>query len=172
MFLDGLKHNLVKTKVNNWLTQPTTHKEVGRIANVVILVEARFVNEGKNLLKRLDKLTQSSENKLVVFAEKRADQSAEDLLYMSKTDFSLFGNLKNEAVKNLIEQPFGLLISYYTSENVFLNFVATQSKAAFKVGIDHKNTAINALTIQVEPTDVAAFETELVKYLKLLKRIE
>ena len=172
MFLDGWKQNLLKSKVKNLHKNPKHSSEnlVGEGAG--ILVDLREFQNLKRMKELLLLVTESDDNTLVVFTDDKTHAEKESYLSLSKSDFSIYGSLKNPRIQQFIDKPFKVLISYYRTENVFLDFVSAQSKALFKVGISSESADFNDLTINSKAEDVQAFETELLKYLKLLNRID
>ena len=70
-----------------------------------------------------------------------------------------------------MDQPFDLLISYYSSNKLELNLVTALSKANFKIGINSEDSRLHDLIIDVEPSKIAVFRIELLKYLTQLNRL-
>ncbi|MFD2828452.1 DUF6913 domain-containing protein [Leeuwenhoekiella polynyae] len=172
MFLDGWKQNLLKSKVKNIHknSKQSFKNSVGVGAG--LLVDLREVQNLKRLNELLLLVTESDDNMLVVFTDDKTHTQKESCLGLSKSDFSISGSLRNSKIQQFIDKPFKVLISYYRTENVFLDFVSAQSKALFKVGISSDSVDFNDLTINSRAEEVQAFETELLKYLKLLNRID
>ena len=172
MFLNGLKHNLLKTKVNKTRQKPVQTRQSACIQTVGVLVDARFFEEWSGLKKMIDNLSQSVENKIVFYTEKKEVNTTENQIALRAGDFSLVGGLKNHEVEAFIKKPFDLLLSYYSTENVFLDFVSAQSNALFRVGVSEDMMEFNDLTIKTPLNQIDVFERELINYLKILKRIK
>jgi hypothetical protein len=91
--------------------------------------------------------------------------------FFSPNNFDWLGRPKSVEINEFVEQPFDLLISYYKSNQLELNFVTARSKANFKVGLANKDSRLNDLTIDLEPKNTDVFKTELIKYLTQLNRL-
>jgi hypothetical protein len=172
MFLNGLKHNLLKTKVNKTRQKPIQTRQSTCIQTVGVLVDARFFEEWSGLKKMMDNLSQSVESKIVFYTEKKEANTAENQIALRANDFSLVGGLKNPEIEAFVKKPFDLLLSYYSTENVFLDFVSAQSNALFRVGVSEDMMEFNDLTIKTPLNQIDVFERELINYLKILKRIK
>ncbi|RXG15517.1 hypothetical protein DSM03_102252 [Leeuwenhoekiella aestuarii] len=172
MFLDGWKQDLLKSKVKNFHknSKQSFKNSIGE--GVGLLVDLREFENLKRLNELLLLLTESDDNMLIAFTHDKTHTEKESYLELSKSDFSISGSLKNPKIQQFIDKPFKVLISYYRTENVFLDFVSAQSKALFKVGISSELADFNDLTINSKAEEVQVFETELLKYLKLLNRID
>ena len=172
MFLDGLRQNLLKTKVKNIHKNTKQISENTRGEGVGFLVDSREFQDHKKLEELMLRVCKSGSNNLVVFSAEKNLEENEDHLFLSKKDFSIYGSLKNAKIQQFIAQPFKVLVSYYRTENVFLDFVSAQSEALFKVGISPDSSDFNDLTIHSKTEELQVFENELLKYLKLLNRID
>ena len=86
-------------------------------------------------------------------------------------DFDWLGRPKSSEIEEFVEQPFDLLISYYKPNNLELNLVTARSKANFKIGITNEDSRLHDLTIDIEPSNIDVFKTELIKYLTQLNRL-
>ena len=91
-------------------------------------------------------------------------------LYSSK-QLGWNGVFKTPYLKEFQQQPFDLLISYYTEDTIALDAMTALSKAMFKVGIAPGKEELNDLTIVVQKGQESVFAKELINYLKILKYI-
>ena len=120
----------------------------------------------------MDNLSQSVENKIVFYTENKEVNTTENQIALRAGDFNFVGGLKNSEIEAFVKKPFDLLLSYYSTENVFLDFVSAQSNALFRVGVSEDMMEFNDLTIKTPLNQVDVFERELINYLKILKRIK
>ena len=170
MILDGFRKTNVRKKItrellkNNSLKADTSQK----IDSILILVnENSIINLDQIISKRIN--IDVSKVATIFFKDMNgSDSNLEERL--TEKDFSLFGNLKNEAFEKLIQTKFDLLLNY-TEGNLYLNYVTAFSKAAFKVGLQYNQQQLFDLKIEVEKGEVDVFHGELVKYLKILNKI-
>nr|WP_305069735.1 hypothetical protein [Flavobacterium covae] len=86
-------------------------------------------------------------------------------------DINWNGQFSAPFVNEFIYTPFDLLISYYDVEKAPLLLVTHNSKALFKVGFSTIDKRLNHLIINTNAQNFKIFLEELVKYLKILKRI-
>ena len=89
----------------------------------------------------------------------------------SKKEVSWKGHFFSSNLTNFTQQPFDMLLAYYTQESLQLDYVVAASKAKFKVGFKDVNDALFDLILHVNPIHLVQYEAELKKYLILLKKI-
>ncbi len=90
---------------------------------------------------------------------------------INNKEFSWKGIIQNQNANEFLEIPFDVMIAYYKDDNSFLNLMVAKSKAAFKVGFKGVNNQLFDLIIDVDPLQVRNFEIELIKYMKVLNKI-
>jgi hypothetical protein len=71
-----------------------------------------------------------------------------------------------------MQTEFDLLISYYDTEKPLLVLITNNSKSKFKVGFSSIDSKWNHLMINTSVKKHDVFVYELIKYLKILKKIE
>ena len=91
--------------------------------------------------------------------------------FFSLENFDWLGKPNNIEIDEFVDQPFDLLISYYSSNKLELNLVTALSKANFKIGINSEDSRLHDLIIDVEPSKTDVFRIELLKYLTQLNRL-
>ena len=96
------------------------------------------------------------------------DEDCENCI--SIKDFGLFGKLTNESIKRTLEKSFDLIISL-SSDNEFVSSLVANSNAGFKVGLLDEYSQAHDLIINVESSNLLAFNKELKKYLEILKKL-
>ena len=172
MFLDGWKQNLLKTKVKKLQKSKDANSVNSLGEGVGLLVNIHEFQDLEKLRELMKRVSESVCNTLIFYSEEKAQIDVGNAIVLSKKDFTFSGSLKNSKIQEFVSKPFTVLIGYYHTENVFLDFVSAQSKALFKVGISSDLSEFNDLTIKSKLEDVKQFENELLKYLKLLNRID
>tara|TARA_R110002012_G_scaffold41651_6_gene113898 strand:- start:255 stop:773 length:519 start_codon:yes stop_codon:yes gene_type:complete len=171
MFLDGWKQYSLKRKLQKSVENSTSnHFDSGNTQQIGIVFDARYVDKSQ-MLALVQDVFKGYEVQLFGFSNTKNSVDLIENTSFSIRDFTVFGGIKNEALNIFLAKPFNILISYYDRENVFLQFVTSQSKASFKVGLPVDDSGINDLTISTDLDDITLFKSELVKYLKILKRI-
>ena len=127
---------------------------------------ASIVSELISLLK-----ISESDIKVVVFLRKLKNENESDYIITPK-DFGWYGKIDSEKIKNILTNKYDLLINYSKVDNVYLNILILQSKAAFKVGFAHLDKRLYDLMIRCEADEIALFNEELLKYLVILKIVQ
>jgi hypothetical protein len=92
--------------------------------------------------------------------------------HFSEIDFSWNGNISQPNFKNFIDEPFDLLIGYFSKKNWYLENAVLRSNATFKVGISKVNQQLYDIEIAEVPIKTDKFLLELKKYLKILKKLK
>ncbi|MDO9275245.1 MAG: hypothetical protein Q7T92_06830 [Lutibacter sp.] len=142
----------------------------GEVKKVIIFLDdksnkASIVSELTAMLK-----ISESDIKVIVFLRKlKNETSAEDII--TPKDFGWYGKNDSEKVKNILTNKYDLLINYSKVDNVYLNILLLQCKAAFKVGFAHLDKRLYDFMIRCEPDEIDLFHEELKKYLVILKII-
>ena len=109
--------------------------------------------------------------KVVVFQRKLRKENVPDDIITPK-DFGWYGKIDNEKLKNILTNNYDLLINYSKVDNVYLNILLLQCKAAFRVGFAHMDKRLYDLLIRCEPEEIDLFHEELIKYLVILKIVQ
>ena len=92
--------------------------------------------------------------------------------HFSEQDFNWKGIIYQQNFKDFIEEPFDLLIGYFSKNNIYIESAVLQSKALFKVGISGVNQQLYDIEIAETPSKTDSFFLELKKYLTMLKKLE
>ncbi len=92
--------------------------------------------------------------------------------HFSEKDFNWKGNVLDTSLQSFIESQFDLLICFFSSQNLYLEYVSLLSKANFKVGFAEKNFPFLDLQINVVRSQVEDFFSETKKYLTILKKLD
>lgn len=90
--------------------------------------------------------------------------------YFTKTDFNLFGQLKNEETKILLKKDFEYLFHFYEQENNYLNLVAAQTKANLRVGINKVKQDLVHIQLNLKEKNLPLYFKEAFKYLEIIKK--
>ena len=136
-----------------------------------------IVNQGSkfnfDLLKKLQRDIASGSNNFSVLTCKNTNDSFNEFRGVSfyEKDFSWNGTLKSKEVNNFLDTDFDMLIDYTKAHNIYNKYFATKSKAKFKVGYANIDDRLYDLMIAVENEEINQFNNELVKYLKILKKL-
>ena len=86
-------------------------------------------------------------------------------------DFGWNGDVKNVELQTFLDEPFDVLISYYTEPHLDLKLLTAKSKSQIKIGILQSDTRLNDIIIKTRIKDIDVFSNEVVKYLTVLNKI-
>lgn len=173
MVLKGFKARSNQKYIEKLLSARIPSVNDNKISSVgVILHLDEFSNFEKfrNFLKDMD--LRPNRVKIIAYSE---EEPAIDKLwdsYYNTKDFGWKGNIVNTELDTFINQPFDLLISYYKKPELELNMITAKSRANFKVGLSNEDPRLFDLIIDVETTEFELFTKELLKYLRVLDKIE
>jgi hypothetical protein len=92
--------------------------------------------------------------------------------YFTKKDINWNGEYIQPNFKSFLEEPFDLLIGYFSDANLYLEAAILQSNASFKAGFSGVNSKLYELEISENAAHVEAFLSELKKYLQILKKLK
>ncbi|MBK5208442.1 MAG: hypothetical protein JJE44_02925 [Flavobacteriaceae bacterium] len=140
------------------------------VKKVIIFLDANA--NRTSVLSVLTSMLKISESdiKVVIFQQKlRNEQRANEVI--TPKDFGWYGKIESEKLKNILTNKYDLLINYSKVDNLYLNLLLLQCKAAFKVGFAHLDKRLYDLMIRCESNERDLFNEELKKYLVILKII-
>ncbi len=90
---------------------------------------------------------------------------------INNKEFSWKGIIQNQNTNEFLALPLDVLVGYYKGKNYFLDLMMSKSKAKFKVGFNGVDSRLFDLIIDVNPLQVEKFGQELIKYLRILNKI-
>jgi len=157
--------------------------------NVILGKNKKYTSEGKikkvgiiveeDLLKTYDfrkKLSESfgismNDFKILLFQKNSKSEVLTDFETFSNKDFGMFGKIKTEIIKNFVKSDFDLFINYCPQDNIMAQVVSFQSQAVLKAGFSLEKLNFYDISIKIEANKIDTFNTELIKYLEILKLI-
>ena len=85
--------------------------------------------------------------------------------------FNWRGEINNKNALDFLNTKLDVLVSYYSTKNNYLNLMTSKSKAKFKVGFNGVDNRLFDLIINVDPQKNLDVKGELLKYFKVLNKI-
>jgi len=82
------------------------------------------------------------------------------------------GHITNSNATEFLDSEFTVLVALYNGRNTFLDLMVSESKAHFKVGFHKSDPKLYDLLLGIDPNDVELLEKELLKYTKVLNKLE
>lgn len=87
----------------------------------------------------------------------------------SPNDFGLFGKIKSEKLKKIVDTEFDFLLNY-TTDVMYIDYITSMSNAIYKVGYSNSDVRLYDLMIDLKKPNISIFTKELNKYIKIINR--
>lgn len=118
------------------------------------------------------KLNVSKKNILgLIYAEKTTKKEVTEN-YVRPKDFNFFGKIKSTNLKEKLTNSFDLLINYCKIDSVYTKELILQCKSNFNIGLQHHNKELYDLIINCDIEKTKVINSEITKYLTILKKIK
>lgn len=91
--------------------------------------------------------------------------------HFTDKDIDWNGKVKEVSLESFLDNPFDLLIGYFDTPNLYLEYCALKSKATFKIGFANVNDEIFDLVVSEDPKNIDSFIKVIQQYLEVLKKI-
>ena len=165
----NFKYFLAEKKLLKQHSEVSVIKNKKLITKVGLVTTAEAFEEVKPLLKLQQELKIAKSNfKVLVCTAKSASVEDERAIFFAPSEIKAGGNIDNKAVQDFFKSNFDVFISFSKNENRLKKLVFKCAISALK--IDHKKESPFA-DLTVETEDVALYQQEILKYLKILKQI-
>ncbi|HEX8575469.1 MAG TPA: hypothetical protein VF677_04165 [Flavobacterium sp.] len=172
MFLNLLKGFFIKRKLNNRLANVKYTSSSKRVTTIGIIIDEDHLHKRTDLIKEI--VNHGIKEKLVhclVFTNKMKKERSPTGLDLSWEQINWKGEFIDQQIIAFQQQPFDVLINYYTDPKAPLLLLTHNSQSLFKVGFDSIDKRLNHFIIKTDPYDYKIFTGELFKYLKILNKI-
>jgi len=134
-----------------------------------------FIEKMKNLKPHVVALRESlnlDKNDVTIVVFEEPGGYIEDFVYhLSEKDFGWYGKIESYQIKSILTNKYDLLINYTKVENLYFNVLLLHCNVSFKVGFAHLDQRLYDLQIDCKPENIAIFNKELEKYLKILNKL-
>ena len=172
MISSKLKYYFLQRKVKKLQKSEqlsTTVAKNKKIVSVGILTEEKF-REKFDLRQMTAEMFHIKNPKIYSFRayNKELEKSFK---HFSEKDFNWKGEITETSFQSFLNEPFDLLICYFSEGNIMLKYAAQVSNATFKVGFTSINTNLFDLNIAVKLEEVDQFFFESRKYLTILGKL-
>lgn len=172
MFLKLIKDFLIKKLVKKSLVNYKPVIIEDKIETVGLLIdESYFAKEEALVSEIISGGIQKNNIQVLIYRDKIKKKDSFSNPFFSRADVSLGADFKKPEVKDFIEKPFDMLISYYDIEKPPLTLVTLLSESKFKVGFSTVDKRLNNFMIGTVAEKHQEFVSELFKYLKILNKI-
>lgn len=172
MISEIIKLFLIKKKLKKASFSSLAPPSPAVVQHVGLLLNANSTfNKNKLLLELKHQGFDISNVKVMLYKEKLAKEEVIEEPFFSLKDIDTKGAFIKESVVHFTKQSFDLLINLFPEDDLVLHYVALNSQARFKVGLASSTTFYNHLIIDGERSDSKKIIEEIVKYLRILKKI-
>ncbi|MEW4924202.1 hypothetical protein [Algibacter sp. 2305UL17-15] len=172
MILKAFKERSNKKYLNKLLSERKVNVDGNKIKSLGVILNLEEI-DNFNVFNVLASRLKVHTNKIKVIAyspDLKSHGNAWDACFNAK-DFGWKGEIKNIELKAFLDEPFDVLISYYTKEHLELKLLTALSKSQFKIGVLQTDTRLNDLIIKTKIKESKIFGDEVVKYLTVLNKI-
>lgn len=161
-----LVEKLTKLLLENSIDVRSKNTKVKTIA--ILTTEDQIINNG--LQKLVEKSLQVKNVKIYSF-RKFNKENETSLSHFSEKDIAKNGKALNENFSNFLNQSFDLLIGFFDTNNLYLEYASAKSKATYKTGFASVNSDLFDLEIHSKCNNTSEFLSELKKYLQILGKL-
>lgn len=172
MFLKAFKAKSNKKYLNKLLSERNVNVGNNKIKSLGIILNFDEI-EDFNAFNVLASRLKVHANKIKVIAyttDLKSHGNSWDACFNVK-DFGWNGQINNVELQSFLDEPFDVLISYYTKDHLELKLLTASSKSQFKIGILQNDARLNDIIINTKIKEVDIFSNEVVKYLTVLNKI-
>lgn len=175
MFLQALKNKTSQNFLKKALSRNNTNTpyESNGIHKVGCIVDAEAFSDFEAFSRLANSIDLPNFNlNLVCYHSDPKMHANFNKTMFSEADFGWGGRLRHFALQHFTESPMDLLINYFDNpDHLGPQLLAAQSQAAFRVGFEGIDKRLNDLVINTDIKNYDSFESELLKYLSILKII-
>ncbi len=172
MFLKIFKEKSIQKYVNKLLAAHKADVNTNKVQTIAVLLNASEFHEFEVFRIYFKELGLTSpKHKIVAFTlDDKLDHNKWNTHYSPK-DFGWKGKINNLELDAFINEPYDVLICYFKTQVLHLDYITAASKANLKVGISDYDERLYDLIIDVELKDITIFKQELKKYLNILNKL-
>ena len=173
MILKGFKEKSTKKYLNAILNARHVNVNNSKIESLGVVLNIDEINDFDKFRTLAESLNiRPNKLKIVAFTKSKKDDINSWETCFNPKDFGWKGKIKNIELQTFIDTEFDALISYYIQDELELKQITAASKAKFKIGIFQDDSRLNDFIIKTNLKQFDLFKTEVVKYLRILKKMK
>jgi hypothetical protein len=175
MIFKGLKRKSSQKFLERVLSKKNSFQSTnnGRIEKIGCIIDAEIFNNFdafSNLASQLD--VRNYNLSIVCYHNDDSLHDSFNRNMFSDKDFGWKGSFKDPGLQQFTANEYDLLINFYDDPNKLpLQLLTAQTNASFKVGFSSLDVRLNDLVISADIKNYDNFKEEMLKYLKILKKI-
>lgn len=174
MLLKGLKENSIRKiiKKEQLRASEGLNSQEGPLKRVAILINYDKLQDYRPLMNLGQSLQLGNDEVHILGYVERLYKNVNYFIpVFSRDAVNSRGVIKEESVKTFLQRSYDLLVCYHSAPTAEAMLISSRIKAPLKVGIVEEQQEICDLILKVPEGDFSVFSEELLKYLKILKRI-
>lgn len=172
MFFNYFKDYFLKKKLKNYLSNVADVTSDNKVQTVGILVDETAFFQTVALKEALIKADFLEKNiAIIAFNANTKKNQLSNYPVFSWEHINWSFQIQETSVLDFIQNPFDVLVSYYDTNNSFLQWITYQSKASFKVGFFSVDKRLNHVLIDTVTQNHKQFVQEFVRILHLFNKI-
>jgi hypothetical protein len=166
--MKNLFHKIIKKDLHRERSGVFLETKIEKVS--VLMDEHQF--ENKDVLNDLQKKIglKLRSDSVMVYSHQKKTMVSNDCRFFTKSDFGIFGRIKNPDLVDFLSNDFDILINYCGPENEEAREVLFKTKAKLVAGFDD-NQALQDFSFKLDRSNLLDFNTELVRYLKKFELI-
>lgn len=172
MFFNYFKDFFLKKKLKKILLDTREITLVQKVNTIGILVDEASFFQTMALKKSLIEKGFHNNN-IFILAFKNSKELETEKAYpvFGWDNMSLGLQIHEKKIVEFIQYPFDVLLSYYETNNSFLQWITNQSKASLKVGFYAVDKRLNHIMINTKTENYNQFVQEFVRVLQRINKI-
>lgn len=170
--LKKVRQRSLKKHIDKSLIRRDVSQRNAPLKSLGFVVDEVFFNDFEKLYELGTALgLQQKDVKIFSFVETRKKLPSLRQNQITNKEFNWRGEITNQNAKEFLAVPFDALIGFYTGDHPYLNAMVAQSKAKFTIGFKGTDERLFDLLLAVVPNNFGDFKNEVIKYLKIFKKI-
>ena len=172
MIFQKLKQKSIQNGVERNLQNRDTTQLNAKVRTIGFLVDEMQFSDFESLYDIFKDLQlQPKDIKVFSFIESKKKLPTLRRNQVQTKDFDWKGNLHNQDAQEFLDNPFDVLVGFYSNRHPIIELMISASKAKFKVGFQGQDDRLYDLVLAVAPKNREVFKAELKKYLTVFGKI-
>ncbi|TRZ41071.1 DUF6913 domain-containing protein [Robertkochia solimangrovi] len=150
----------------------TSSQGEGKFRSLAIIINYDKLVDYRPLLNLANALDIPNESVHMLGYVEKAVKNVNYLIpVFSPKSIGVKGKVKDDALEDFLKKDYDLLVNYYSDPVIEMMLVSALTRSDFKVGISDEHAILNDLILKVGEGNFRDFQEELIKYLKILKKL-
>ncbi|MFD1316515.1 DUF6913 domain-containing protein [Namhaeicola litoreus] len=166
--MKSLFHKIIKKDLHRERSGIFLETKIEKIS--VLMDEHQF--DSKDILEDLQKKigVKLKSDYILVYSQQKKPETSDACRFFTKSDFGIFGKIKNLGLVDFLSNDFDILINYCSPDSDEARTILLKTKAKLVAGFDD-NQALQDFSFKLDRSNLIEFNTELARYLKKFELI-